>query len=97
VSTASQVREVGEAAGLAKTSMDLTGEADYDSSDKADLPEYRFAAIKAEALLAAQGDARRQRELITTQDVTIGRNLHASRVRLRPHVNRAPRGTQFDP
>jgi hypothetical protein len=97
VGTPSQVQEVGEAAGLAETSMDVTGEADYDGSDKVDLPEYRFAAIKAAAVLAAQGDARRQRELITSGDVAIGRNLHSSRVRLRPHVNRAPRGTQFDP
>jgi hypothetical protein len=88
---------VGEAAGLAETSMDVTGEADYDGSNQVDLPEYRFAAIKAAAVLAAQGDARRQRELITTGDVNIGRNLHSSRVRLRPHVNRAPKGTQFDP
>jgi hypothetical protein len=85
---------VGEAAGLAETSMDVTGEADYDGSNQV---EYRFAAIKAAAVLAAQGDARRQRELITTGDVNIGRNLHSSRVRLRPHVNRAPKGTQFDP
>jgi hypothetical protein len=77
--------------------MDVTGEADYDSSDKTDLPEYRFAAIKAVAVLAVQGDARRQRELITNGDVDIGRNLHSSRAHLRPHVNRAPRGTQFDP
>jgi hypothetical protein len=77
--------------------MDVTGEADYDSSDKTDLPEYWFAAIKAAAVLAAQGDARRQRELITNGDVDIGRNLHSSPARLRPHVNRAPRGTQFDP
>jgi hypothetical protein len=88
---------VGEAAGLAETSIDVTGEADYNSSDKVDLPEYRFAAIKAAAVLAAQGDARRQRELITSGDVAIGRKIHSSRVHLRPHVNRAPRGTQFDP
>jgi hypothetical protein len=91
------VAEVGEAARIAETSMDVTGEADYDSSDKTDLPEYRFAAIKAAAVLAAQGDARRQRELITNGDVDIGRNLHSSRARLRPHVNRTPQGTQFDP
>jgi hypothetical protein len=88
---------VGEAPRIAKTSMDITREADYDSSDQTDLPEYRFAAIKAAAVLAAQGDAKRQRELITNGDVDIGRNLDSSRVRLRPHVNCAPRGTQFDP
>jgi hypothetical protein len=97
VSTPSQVQEVSEAAGLAETSLDVTGEADYDDSDKVDLPEYRFAAIKAAAVLAAQGDAGRQRELITSGDVAIGRNLHSSSVCLRPHLNRAPRETQFDP
>jgi hypothetical protein len=91
------VAELGEAARIAETSMDVTGETDYDSSDKTDLPEYRLAAIKAAAGLAAQGDIRRQSELITNRDVHIGRNLHSSRARLRPHVNRAPRGTQFDP
>jgi hypothetical protein len=89
---------VGEAAEIAETSMDVSGEADYENIEQSgNIPGWKYAVVEAKTILDAEGDPRRQRELMTAADVTIGRDLHLSRQRMGPHVNRAPRGTQFDP
>ncbi len=77
--------------------MDLDDEDDCNAENRGNIPGYRYAVVKARAVLDAVNDVQRQRELISRSDLTIGRNLDVARRALSPHTNRALRGTQFDP
>jgi hypothetical protein len=58
--TPSRAVDVGQSAATAEISADVTGEANCRVSDNVDLRDYWFAVLRANAILAAQGDARRQ-------------------------------------